>query len=659
MPYVMTTCPFCSCGCGLYLEVQGQTVVGLVPSAEHPVSQGRLCVKGWHAHELAGSRQRLRTPAVRRDGRLQSVSWEEAVDVLASRLGEIRAAGGPGAVGVLGSARGTNEENYLLAKLARGCLGTNNIDFSERLEALPGLFDLPQYRPLTTPGLTLADLGRADLVVLWQSDPSCEHPAVASRVMRAVEEGASLVGVGTRRGQLSGLARHHLSPRPGTEVYLVYGLLRSGFERRRPSTPGAEALAASVSDWTGERTEAVTGVPGDLVEEVGEMIARADRPVIACARGATLQTHSSELLNALSALSWVGGGVQPRPALLWLGHYSNLRGARDMGVVPYFVTGCQSVVDGDTRERFNRAWGVELPAEPGLSAWDMPGKVRGMLVMGDDPAGRLPDVGRTRAALEGLEFLAVIDVFPTATTEVAHLVLPGVTFAEKDGTFTSGDGEVRRVRQAVSPPGAARPEWKILCELSSRLGYAMSYDSPATVMDEIAALTPSYQGVSFARLEAEWGSRLPLVDQLAPPELNGTEEPETILRRAVPALDSEFRLVMTVDYSSQAWADDPMVRGTVTLRRELGADRVPGSAVIEMSAADATELQLRNGQRVRVRSRTGEVEAVVQVSSDVAPGIVMLPYAVRELAAAVMPTTLHPESGVPTLSPCAVSVRKA
>jgi predicted molibdopterin-dependent oxidoreductase YjgC len=561
---------------------------------------------------------------------------------------------------VLGSARGTNEENYLLAKLARGCLGTNNIDFSERLEALPGLFDLPQYRPLTTPGLTLADLGRADLVVLWQSDPSCEHPAVASRVMRAVEGGASLVGVGTRRGQLSGLARPHLSPRPGTDVYLAYGLLRSGFERRRPSTPGAEALAASVSDWTGERTEAVTGVPGDLVEEVGGMLARADRPVIACARGATLQKHSAELLNALSALSWLNGtGAQPRPMLLWLGYYSNLRGARDMGVVPYFVTGCQSVVDEDTRAKFSRAWGVELPAEPGLAAWDMPEKVRGMLVMGDDPVGRLPDVGRTRAAFESLEFLAVIDVFPTATTEVAHLVLPGASFAEKDGTFTSGDGQVQRVRQAVSPPGAARPEWKILCELSSRLGYAMSYDSLATVMDEIAVLTPSYQGVSFARLEAEWGSRLPVLDQLAPPELNGTEEPETILRRLLPTLDDEFHLVMTVDYSSRAWADDPLVRGTVTLRRELGADRIPGSAVIEMSAVEATRLQLRNGQRVKVRARTGEMEAVIQVSGAVPPGLVLLPFAMRELAAAVMPTTRHPESGVPVLSPCAVSVRKA
>jgi predicted molibdopterin-dependent oxidoreductase YjgC len=597
---------------------------------------------------------------VRRNGRLCEASWEEALDLVASRLGEIRAAGGPGAVGVLGSARGTNEENYLLTKLARCCLATNNIDFADRLEALPGLFDLPQHRHLTSPSLALGDLERADLIVLWQSDPSYEHPAVASRVMRAAERGVSLLEVSGRRGQLGSLAQCHLSPRPGTDVYLVYGLLRSVFERRPPSTPAAEALAAGVSDRTAERTEAVTGVSADLVGRAAEMISRADRLVIVGARGVTGWQYSTELLNALSALSWVNnGGPQPRPVMLWLGRYCNLQGARDMGVVPYFVTGYQPVADEGTRAVFGRAWGRELPAESGLAAWDMLEQVRGMLIMGDDPVGRLPDAGQARAALEKLDFLAVIDILPTATTEAAHVVLPGASFAEKDGTFTSADRTVQRVRQGVPPPGAARPEWRVLCELSSRLGYAMSYDSPAMVLDEIAALTPIYQGLSFAALDAGWGSRLPLANHITPPDLDGVdEETESVLHRTLPAPDAEFPLVMVVDYSLQAWMDDPMVRGTVTLGRELGADRVSASPVIQVSAADAAESQLRDGQRVRLRSRTGEVQAVVHVSDDVAPGVVVLPFGMRELVAQVMPSAPHPESGVPILPPCAVSVRK-
>lgn len=661
MPYVMTTCPFCGCGCGLYLEVQGQKVVGVAPSVAHPVSQGRLCVKGWHAHELATSPRRFRTPLVRRNGRLRETSWEKALDVIASRLNEIEATGGPGAVGVLGSARGTNEENYLLAKLARCCLRTNNVDFADRFEALPGVFDLPQYRHLTTPSLVLDDLDRADLIVLWQSDPSCEHPAVASRVLRAAERGTPIVEVSARRGQLGSLARYHLSPRPGTEVYLVYGLLQAAFERKRPNTPAAEALATSLSDWVPERTEVVTGVSADLVDKAAETISRADRPVIICTRGTSIQQHASELLNSLSALSWLSnGGAQPRPVLLWLGHYSNLQGARDMGVVPYFLTGYQAVADQQTRGKFSRSWGIEdLPVEPGLAAWDMLGQVKGMLVMDDDPVGRLPDPGRARTALEGMEFLAVIDIFPTATTEVAHVVLPGASFAEKDGTFTSADRRVQRVRQAASPPGAAKPEWRILCELSSRFGYAMSYDSLAKVMDEIAVLTPLYEGASFAALDAGWGLHLPAADHVPPPELNGAdEETQSILHRVLPAVDAEFPLVMTVDYSLQAWVDDPMVGGTVTLRRELGADRARSIPSIEICPLDAKELQLRDGQGVRVRSRTGEMKALAHVTDDVSPGTVVLPFAMRELAAQAMPPALHPESGVPILPPCAVSVHK-
>lgn len=660
MPYVMTTCPFCGCGCGLYLEVQGQKVVGVVPSPGHPVSQGRLCVKGWHAHELSATPQRFRTPLVRRNGELRDASWEEALDLVASRLGEIRAARGPGAVGALGSARGTNEENYLLAKLARCCLGTNNIDFADRLEALPGLFDLPQHRHLTTPSLTVADLEGADLILLWQSDPSHEHPAVAARVMRAAEEGVPLLEVSTRRGQLGSLAQCHLSPRPGTDVYLVYGLLRCVFAHRPPSTPVTEALAEDVSDRSAERTEAVTGVSAELVDKAAELISRAQRPVIVCTRGVTSWQYSTELLNALSALSWVNdGALQPRPVILWLSRYCNLQGARDMGVVPYFVTGYQPVADEGTRARFSRAWGRELPAEAGLAAWDMLEQVRGMLVMGDDPVGRLPDPGRARRALRKLDFLAVIDILPTATTEAAHVVLPGASFAEKDGTFTSADRIVQQVRQAASPPGAARAEWKIVCELSSRLGYPMSYHSPGMVLDEIAALTPIYKGLSFAALEAGWGSHLSLTTEIAPPDLNGVdEETESVLHRALPAPDAEFPLVMTVDYSLQAWVDDPMVEGTVTLRRELGADRVPAWPVIQISAADAADSQLSDGQRVRLRSRTGEVQAVARLSGDVSPGIVVVPFAMREMVAQVMPSAPHPESGVPILPPCAVSVRK-
>ncbi|MFB3880874.1 MAG: molybdopterin oxidoreductase family protein [Armatimonadota bacterium] len=661
MPYVMSTCPFCGCGCGLYLQVEGPRVIGVAPSTCHPVSQGRLCVKGWHAHELATSPQRFQTPLVRHDGGLRQASWDEALGLVASRLKELQAAEGSGAVGVLGSARGTNEENYLLAKFARCCLHTNNIDFTDRLEALPGAFDLPQYRHLTTPGLRLNDLERADLILLWQSDPSQEHPAVASRIMRAAERGVPVVVVGARAGQLGSLTRYHLLPRPDTDVYLVYGLLRGAFENGRDHSPESTALAESVSDWTSERTETATGVSAALVNSVAKLIAGSHRPVVVCARAVAGWQHSTELLNGLSGLSWLANGGTPgRAVILWLGHHSNIQGARDMGVVPYFVTGYQSVFDGATRARFRSSWGVELPAEPGLASWEMLGRVRGMLVMGDDPVGHLPDAGRARAALDELDFLVAIDVFPTPTTEAADVILPGASFAEKDGTVTSADRRVQRLRRAVSPPGAARPEWSILCELSAMLGCPMRYGSPSEVLDEIAALTPLYRGISFTALETGWGIELPPIAPAAPPELNGADEETYALQhKALFSPDAEFPLVMTVDYSLQTWADDPMVRGTVALRRELGADRARGKPTVEISSSTAKELDLRSGQQVRVRSRKGEIAATIHVTDGVSPGTVVLPFAMREMAAHIMPPVIHPEHQVPMLPPCAVSLTNA
>jgi predicted molibdopterin-dependent oxidoreductase YjgC len=239
------------------------------------------------------------------------------------------------------------------------------------------------------------------------------------------------------------------------------------------------------------------------------------------------------------------------------------------------------------------------------------------------------------------------------------VVLPGASFAEKDGTFTSADRRVQRVRQAVAPTGAAKPEWMILCELSNLLGCPMDYASPSQVLDEIAGLTPLYRGVSFGALDAAWGMHLPPTNHAAPPELSGAHDETHSLQHGGLGVDAEFPLMMTVDYSLHAWADDPMVRGTVALRRELGADRVRAKPSIEISLADAETLQLRDGQEVKVRSRKGEMAAALHVTGGVSPGTVLLPFAMRERAAHIMPPALHPENGVPILPPCAVSLHRA
>lgn len=664
MPPVMTTCPFCGCGCGMYLHVNGGRVVGVGASPSHPVGQGRLCVKGWHAHEVTNSSERLRTPLVRRGKGLEEATWGEALELVAGRIGEIKAAKGARAVGLLGSTRCTNEDNFLLMKFARCALGSNNVDFCARLEALPALFDLQQYRRLTLSDACLGDIDRADLILLWQADPAEEHPAAAARIIRAAQRGVPVIEVGWRSGQMGKLAQMHLPLRPPTGVQLVAGLLNVILCGSGPPPADVETLAASVADCNPDWTEAATGVPAAVVRQAGEALARAARPLIICTRSATLGPDGTEVLMTLHVLGRLKNHSSPGwSALLWLSHNSNLQGARDMGVVPHFLTGYQVLSDRSVREKFERAWRASLPTEPGLSAWEMPGQVRALLVMGDDPIGALPASALIRNALADLDFLVVQDIFLSPTAQAAHVVLPGATFAEKDGTFTSTEHRVQRVRKATEPLGQARADWEILCALSRRMGYPMEYASPAQIMEEITALTPLYAGVSYQALDDGFGIRLPVPDveqgqEIAPGTGGSTHEPVSVREMRAPEVTRDFPLLLMADHALGAWADDALVACSVSLRREVGRGRLANRPVVEMSPADASENDLRDGQTVCVRSRNGEMKAKMHINPAVCSGVLVLPFMMREAAAAVMPASLDAETGLPVLLPCAVRVEK-
>ncbi len=661
MPHVLTTCPYCGCGCGLYLQVEGRRLLGTTASAGHPVGQGRLCAKGWHAHELATSGTRLRTPLVRRGSSLQQASWEEALSLVGERLTAIKAESGGAAIGVLASARATNEENYLLAKLARSALGTNNVDFSARLDALPGLFDLPKYRHLSLCTAGLDDIAAADLVFLWQTDPVEEHPAAAARVLRAAEAGVPVVEVTARRGQLGELAQISLAPRPGSELQLAAGLLHVALSKTEPAE--GDSLAATVANCTPDQTEAATDVPASDVIRAGEALAAADKPLVIYTRGASLGPQGADTLMALSAFGKASEADDSWCSLLWLSSYCNFQGARDMGVLPYFLAGYQPVSEETTRAKFAEAWGAALPSEAGLPSWEMLGRVRALFVMGDDPVSSLPDVAATRQALGNTDFLVVQDIFLTPTAEMAHVVLPGASFAEKDGTFTNTERRVQRVRRAADPPGEARADWEIICDLSGRLGRPMDYASPAQVMAEIAELVPIYSEISYQRLDEDWGVRWSLDGAVSAERAGfggeGEEEgPASVSQPAAPTVDEEYPFVLVADHSLGAWAADKLVVNAVGLRRQQGADRGEQLPELWMSRADCQKGELREGTRVRVRARTGEMDAAVHVSDAVHAGAVVLSAVMREAAASVLPPGVDSETGVPVLRPVAVSVEK-
>ncbi len=661
MPHVLTTCPYCGCGCGLYLQVEGRRLLGTTASSGHPVGLGRLCAKGWHAHETATSARRLRRPLVRRGSSLEPASWEEALSLTAQRLGTIKAEAGPTALGVLGSPRATNEENYLISKLARCALGTNNVDFSARLDALPALFDLPKYRHLSISTAGLDAIDAADLIFLWLADPVEEHPAAAARVLGAAEAGVPVVEVAARRSQLAGLAEIRLAPRPGSELQLAAGLLHVALAKREAAE--GDSLVATFAGCTPDATEAATGVPASDLIRAGELLASAERPLVIYTRNASLAPQGPDSLMALSAIDKAAGAAESWSPLLWLSNYCNFQGARDMGVVPYFLAGYQPVSEEGTRAKFAEAWGTALPADAGRPSWEMLGRVRGLFVMGDDPMASLPDVVATREALGNLDFLVVQDIFLTPTAEMAHVVLPGASFAEKDGTFTSTERRVQRVRRAIDPPGEARADWEILCDLSRRLGRPMEYDSPSQVMDEIAKLAPIYADISYRELDGGWGVRWSLDGAVAPDRVDfGSEDeekgPASISRSAVPAVDDEYPFVLVADHGLGAWRADTLVANSVGLRRQQGADRNSELPEVWMSRADCQERELREGARVRLRARTGEAEAVVHVSDGIRAGVIVLPAVMREAAAAVLPSAADDEAQVPMLRPVAASVEK-
>jgi len=660
MPGVLTTCPYCGCGCGLYLKVNGRGVVGTSASAGHPVARGGLCARGWHAHEIVTSSLRLTSPLVRRGGALEEVGWGEALDAVAGRLYQIKATAGVRAVGALGSPRATNEESFLLSKLARVGFGTNNVDFSARCEALPQLYDLPQYRHLTVSSAGLGAIEEADLILLWQSDPAEEHTAVASRVMRAAERGVPIIEVKTRSGQLGGVAALRLQPFPGSEAQLAGGLLQAALGQGESGRD--EGLAAAVDACTPERTQQVCGVPAEAVLAAGEMLAAARRPLVVYGRGATLSPDGAELLMALAALNRVAQSEEGWFHLLWLNSTCNFQGARDMGVVPYFLPGYQAVSDPHARERFQEVWGAPIPTEAGLPAWEMLGKVRGLFVMGDDPISSSPRPGDARKALSGLDFLVVQDIVMTPTAELADVVLPGASFAEKDGTFTSTERRVQRVRKAVDPPGAARADWEILSGLAERLGGNAGYGAPSEIMDEIRSVAPIYGDMSYDRLERGWGQIGAMDGEVAPARAvlgeEGSHDPALGGEAATPRVDEEFPVILSADYTISPWSTDTLVVSSLGLRRQQAADRPATAPRVEISPADAQALDVRSGQRVRIVSRDGQADAVAAVREGVRQGVAVMMAGDREAVSGVVRLGGARESGAPMLWPTAVRIEK-
>jgi len=515
------------------------------------------------------------------------------------------------------------------------------------------------------------------------SNTSEAHPLVASHVMEAQERGAKIIVADPREIQMARFADIYLRFRPGTNVAWINGLMNviisEGLEDETfvaERTEGFEELCQVAAEYTPERVEEISGIPADDLRAAARMYAAHKPAAILYAMGITQHTSGTDNVKSCANLAMLtgnmgvpGGGVNP------LRGQNNVQGACDLGGLPNVYPGYQNVTVPELQAKFEAAWGVDgLSDQAGLKATEMipaagEGRLRALYVMGENPMLSDPDVNHARHCLEQLDFLVVQDIFLTETAQLAHVVLPGTSFAERDGTFTGTDRRIQRVRKAVEPVGESRPDWAIICQLAQRMdAHGFGFASPKEVMDEIAAVTPIYGGVSYERLE-EVGSLqwpVPTTDHPGTPYLHagkfsrGRGKFHAIeFREAAELPDDEYPFILTTGRLMFHFHT-----GTMTRRSEKLGQEVP-EAYVEMHPDDAASIgllfpRLRGGQRggrVRVASRRGEIELSVRVTQRIRPGVVFIPFHFAEAAAnALTNAALDPDSGIPEYKVCAVRV---
>ena len=675
--FIPTICPYCGAGCGLLLEVMDGTVVGTRPWLRHPVSQGKLCIKGWNAGEFVISKERLSKPLIKRNGSFIEAAWDEALDTIAKKLKEYKEID-PDSIAVLSSAKCTNEENYLMMKFARAVLGTNNVDHCARLCHASTVVGLVQSFGSGAMTNSITELEDADCILVIGSNTAEQHPLIARYILRAKEKGAKLIVVDPRAITLTQFADYHLRQRPGTDVAVFNGfmnvILANGLEDKefiKERTEGFEELKETVKNYTPEHVEKITGIPKDKLVAAATTYAKTEHASIVYSMGITQHTTGVDNVSSSANLAMLTGNVgKPSTGVNPLRGQNNVQGACDMGALPNVYSGYQSVTDEKMRAKFEDAWKTKLPQKLGLTVVEMmneaaKGNVKAMYIMGENPMISDPDISHVREGLENLEFLAVQDIFLSETAQLADVVLPAASYAEKEGTFTSTERLVQMVRKAIEPPGESKADWEIICDLAKAMGSKeFEYKSPAEIMDEIASLTPSYAGIVYERLQ-RGGLQWPCPSKEHPgtPYLhkekfaraNGKGKFWGIeFKEPAELPDEEYPFILTTGRIIFHFHTGTMTRKTDLLNKE-----VP-TGYVEINPKDAEKLALANGEFVSVQTRRGQIETKALITERVPEGVIFIPFHFAECAANVLTNpALDPVAKIPEYKVCAAKLQKS
>ena len=668
---VETTCPYCGVGCGMYLGVKNGEIVS-VRGSDSKANNGKLCVKGRFG--IAGyvhSAERLRTPLIKKDGKFVEASWDEALNLVAEKLSSYPKE----QVGVISSARCTNEDNYVAQKFCRLVLGTNNVDHCARLCHAPTVAGLAQTLGSGAMTNSIGDISEADCIFAIGSNTTEAHPVIGMNVKQAVRRGTKLIVADPREIELVRFADIWLRHKPGTDVALLMGMIKIIVDEKLHNVDfinerceNIDAFMESLKAYDIDFVERITGVPREQIISAARMYAAGNPSSILYTLGITEHSHGTDNVIAVADLAMITGNIgKPGSGVNPLRGQNNVQGACDMGALPNVYVGYQSSTSPETKKKFEAAWGGNLSIETGLKTPEMfDGAINdtfnALYIIGENSVLSQPDSRHVIDALSSLDFLVVQDIFLTETAQMADVVLPAASFAEKDGTFTNTERRIQRVRKAIEPVSGALADWEITCRIAMQMGgKGFDYGHPSQIMDEIASLAPCFGGISYERLEnggLQWPC--PTLDHPGTPILHtkqfarGKGKLTPLKYRPSEELpDADYPLLLTTGRRLFHYHTGTMTRKTEGLNIFMGSEKV------QVNPVDAAGLALNPDDKIRVISRRGEVKAGVEITDVVPQGVVYMTFHFAETptnmitSCAVDPVTQTPEYKV-----CAVRIEK-
>ncbi len=698
---VKTICTYCGVGCTIDINVKDNKIIRVTSSTEGAVNGMHLCVKGRYGYSFVHHPDRLSKPMVREyllnnkprpagadRGPWVEVNWDTAMDISAKKIAGLRDTFGSDSVGVFSSAKCTNEENYVMNKFARQVIGSNNVDHCARLchsSTVAGLATSFGSGAMTN---SMDDIyAKSESIFVIGSNTTEQHPVFGSRIRQAVlKRNVKLIVADPRKIDLTEFATLHLWMKPGTDIALLNGLayiiLEKGYEDAEyvaNRTENFEDFKANVMKYPPEVTSEITGVPVEQLYEAAEILGHSKPCAVFWAMGITQHIVGVQNVRACANLQMLlgnvgipGGGVNP------LRGQNNVQGACDMGALPNVYPAYQQVINEEVRHKFEAAWGVALSPTVGKTVTEMipsipEGKIKALYILGENPILSDPDTNHVRHCLENLEFMVLQEIFPSETSQYADVLLPGVTFAEKTGTFTNTERRVQLLHQAIPEFGEARQDWDITSDLAKRvIEYGQrkpdekapfagwNYTSPEDIMAEVSALSPSYAGVTFKRLEAGERLQWPIkgLDHPGTPILHIGQFTRgkgafTVTEHIPPVElpDKDYPVLLTTGRVIYHWHGGEMTR------RSQGLMDVYGKSLIEVNPEDAQRLGINGNRKVRVTSRRGSIEAEAWVTDRVPSGMVFANFHFPEVPANELTiAALDPIAKIPEFKVCAVKV---